>query len=478
MTTVLTVNDIHSWRQAARLCLQQGIAPEKCLWQDQEAAQLDLLGQAAGPTAAGTQTSFSIPPALLHIAEQVACHADPVKWALLYKVLWRLTHGEKHALALTSDPDIRRLMVMTKQVSRDAHKAKAFIRFRSLGAAENGRERFAAWHAPDHNILPLIAPFLQRRFSVMDWTVMTPFQSVSWDGQRLTTGPGVPKELAPPEDAMEEVWRTFYRAIFNPARIKLKMMKQEMPVRYWQTLPETRIIADMLQQAPSRVADMLRHQEGFSTSAADFIPAGHGYHALKAAAAKCEGCPLHCHATQAVFGSGPQSARLMIVGEQPDEEEDLAGQPFAGQAGKLLMEILAEEGIDPSQVYMTNAVKHFKFAQNGPRRVSQSPAAREINACKPWLARERQMVRPQVILGLGLTAAKSLLGHGFRMKDLRGQWFEEGDARVMITHHPSAVLRGADKAQGKGIYSQILSDVRVVKNFLSAENALRQKRQV
>lgn len=470
MTTAMAVHDIKSWREAARTCLQQGIAPEKCVWQDRDAAQMDLLGQAISPPARARPISFSIPSAFLQIAEKVACHSHPAKWDLLYKVLWRLTHGEKHALTLLSDPEIRRLMVMAKQVSRDAHKAKAFIRFRSLGKNENGREQFAAWHAPDHNVLPLIAPFFQRRFGVMDWVIMTPLQSMSWDGQLLVSGPGVTKDNAPQEDAMEEVWRTFYRAIFNPARIKLKMMKQEMPVRYWHTLPETRIIPEMLQEAPARVADMLRHQEGFAKSAADFVPAVRDYTMLKSAAAHCEGCPLHCHAKQTVFGVGPRNARLMIVGEQPGEEEDLSGQPFVGPAGKILTQILAETGIERDQTYMTNAVKHFKFTQKGQRRIHLSPSAREINACKPWLEAERNVIRPKVILGLGLTAAKSLLGHGFKMKDLRGQWFKDGDTHILITYHPAAVLRSVNAVQENEIYSHMLSDIRTVKGFLFTEN--------
>ncbi len=455
---VPAVHDFASWRQAARGYLQAGLKPDDCAWPVHDAGQAGLFApQMPLLLTPHAPKTFTIPPAFMDIAEKVACHVSPEKWHLLYSALWRLTQGEKHVLLLAHDPLIHRLMTMAHQVSRDAHKAKAFVRFRSLGT-DSGREKFAAWHCPDHKILPLVAPFFQRRFGVMDWTIMTPQQSVSWNGRALIYGPGVPKEAAPADDAMEEVWLTFYRAIFNPARIKVKMMKQEMPVRYWHTMPETRIIPDLLQEAPARVEEMLRHQEGFSRSAAQFLPVEKSLAALSIAAKACEGCPLHCHATQTVFGQGREDAPLMIVGEQPGEQEDQSSVPFIGPAGKVLMQALEVAGITRDDVYMTNAVKHFKFTQSGKKRIHQSPNAREINACKPWLEAERTAVKPKIILGLGLTAAKSLLGHGFSMKEQRGKWFEAGDARILVTYHPSAVLRAGSKEQGEEIYRHICAD--------------------
>ncbi len=458
----IVVHDFASWRQTARQALQQGWLPDACLWRDSHADQLDLLGGAGQMQERAVHIparTFNIPAGFLSLAEKVSCHRDSAKWTLLYKVLWRLTHGEPHALALASDTDVHRLNIMAKQVSRDAHKAKAFVRFRSLGMSE-GREQFAAWHCPDHKILPIVAPFFQRRFGVMDWTIMTPDQSVSWDGKSLVFGDGVPKDQAPAEDAMEEVWRTFYRAIFNPARIKIKMMKQEMPVRYWKTLPETRIIAGMLQEAHARVEEMMRHQEGFSRSAAHYLPQDRHLAALAQAARHCEGCPLHCHARQTVFGSGPDNARLMIVGEQPGAREDETGMPFTGPAGQVLMQALEEAGVPRDLVYLTNAVKHFKFTQRGEEKLHQSPNAREVNACKPWLEAEIAAVKPHIILGLGLTAAKSLVGHGFTMKEKRGKWIDAGDSRVLISYHPSSVLRAGTQSEGAEIYGYIRDDLK------------------
>jgi len=458
------VQDLESWREVARGFLQAGIPPELCDWQDADTAQRSLLGvePASTPVSAPAAAQFSIPAAFLPLAQKVACHRDGVKWQLLYRLLWRLTHGERHLLNVASDPDVLRLRTMAHQVSRDAHKAKAFMRFRSVTReveAEGERENFVAWHCPDHKILPLVAPFFMRRFGIMDWAILTPDQSVSWDGQRLTFGPGVPKSQAPSEDAMEEVWRTFYRAIFNPARIKIKMMKQEMPVRYWQTMPETSIIPDMLREAGARVGDMLAHQEGLSRSAEQFLPETRDIAALAAAARNCAGCPLHCHAKNTVFGAGHAGARLMIVGEQPGEQEDDAGIPFIGPAGDVLARAMAAAGAVRDDVYLTNAVKHFKFEQRGEKRIHQSPNAREINACKPWLAAEIEAVKPAVILGLGLTAAKALVGHGFSMKEKRGQWLEVEGRRILITYHPAAVLRAGSPEMAQEIYAYLQRDL-------------------
>jgi len=456
MTVAGGVQNFAGWRRQAREYLSAAVPPAQAAWTDAENPQLGLHEMPASPYSP-SPVAASVPAAFMPLAEKVACHADPEKWSLLYHALWRLTHGEKHLLSLSTDPLVSRLLRMGRQVSRDAHKTKAFVRFRKIGE-EEGRECFVAWHCPDHDVLPLIAPFFQRRFGPMNWAILTPRQSVSWDGDSLQYGPGARVEDAPAEDAMEEAWRVFYRAIFNPARIKLKMMRQEMPVRHWKTMPETAIISDMLREAPLRVADMLKHQEGFSKSAADFIPPGADMAALAAAAKSCAGCPLHCGATQTVFGVGPVTAPLMIVGEQPGEREDAERLPFVGPAGEVLMQVFLDIGFAREQVYMTNAVKHFKFIQRGKKRLHQSPAAREINACKPWLTAERALVKPRVILGLGLTAAKSLLGHGFAMKDQRGKFFDDAGTRIIISYHPSAVLRSTEERQRRDIYEYLRHD--------------------
>ncbi|MEV7686640.1 UdgX family uracil-DNA binding protein [Streptomyces bungoensis] len=204
-------------------------------------------------------------------------------------------------------------------------------------------------------------------------------------------------------------------------------------------------------------------------TAAPFVPAGADLATLRRAAADCRGCPLHRDATQTVFGAGDASARVMLVGEQPGDQEDRRGEPFVGPAGKLLDRVLADAGIDPSQTYVTNAVKHFKFTQAEPRkrRIHKSPTLRETAACAPWLAAELALVEPELIVVLGATAGKALFGSSFRVTDVRGTVLEREihgrPERVVPTVHPSAVLRADDR---EGAYRGLLADLKVAAHAL------------
>jgi uracil-DNA glycosylase family protein len=181
--------------------------------------------------------------------------------------------------------------------------------------------------------------------------------------------------------------------------------------------------------------------------ATPFVPETRSLKALREAAATCRGCPLYGPATQTVFGEGPKRARVMLVGEQPGDQEDLAGRPFVGPAGKLLDRALEEAGIDRRVAYVTNVVKHFKFKERGKRRIHDTPKKSEVNACLPWLREELRLVQPQVLVFLGATAAKSLLGSSFRLTRSRGTDLESDLApHVTATIHPAAILRAPDSA--------------------------------
>lgn len=248
------VTDFNDWREKARNFLAMQIAPRDAQWQDKNHSHSSLFNK---PLAVKADKSVSVPKEFLPFAKIIACHSDPIKWSLLYECLWRLTHGEKNLLRISTDPLIRKLDLFSKAVRRDAHKAKAFVRFREY-QNDDDTSHFIAWHNPDHDVLPLVADFFRRRFSIMQWTIMTPFNTAHWDGEHLKFLEGVPVYQHPQEDDMENFWQTYYRSTFNPARVKLKMMRQEMPVRYWKTMPETQIISSMLQQAEKRVENMMR----------------------------------------------------------------------------------------------------------------------------------------------------------------------------------------------------------------------------
>ena len=184
-------------------------------------------------------------------------------------------------------------------------------------------------------------------------------------------------------------------------------------------------------------------------SAADFVPPSPSLASLRSAAAGCTACHLHELGTQTVFGDGPSSAEIVLVGEQPGDQEDVAGEPFVGPAGRLLDRALEAAGIDRSAVYVTNTVKHFKWtpSPNGKRRIHAKPDAREVAACKPWLEAELAVLRPKLVIALGATAAQALLGRSFKVTQHRGEVFDLPPAsRVTATIHPSAILRspGAD----------------------------------
>ncbi|GHF59739.1 uracil-DNA glycosylase [Streptomyces mashuensis] len=209
--------------------------------------------------------------------------------------------------------------------------------------------------------------------------------------------------------------------------------------------------------------------------AGPYVPRGAGLDALREAAHGCRGCPLHRDATQSVFGSGDASARLVLVGEQPGDQEDRKGLPFVGPAGGVLMRAVDEAGIDPTETYVTNAVKHFKFepAPRGKRRIHKTPGLREIGACKPWLVAELQLIDPEVVVALGATAGKALYGSSFRVSQQRGVALPmpaldggaAGEGVLVATIHPSAVLR-ADDADRAAMYAGLVADLRVAARLL------------
>lgn len=211
-------------------------------------------------------------------------------------------------------------------------------------------------------------------------------------------------------------------------------------------------------------------QCSFTGSAADFFPRKISLSTLAKAAARCQGCPLYCRATHVVFGEGALSAKLMLIGEQPGDQEDLAGRPFVGPAGRLLDDSLAAAGLDRTHLYITNAVKHFKWtspahssspARRGKRRLHAKPTWTEIVACRPWLEQELQLVRPSFIVTLGATAAQSLLGKTFRLTQHRGEWNDSSHGPILATVHPSSLLRMPDEFARREARAQFVADLRL-----------------
>ena len=198
-------------------------------------------------------------------------------------------------------------------------------------------------------------------------------------------------------------------------------------------------------------------------TAAAFLPKKRNLKSLEKAASRCEGCPLFANATQTVFGAGPASARVIMIGEQPGDREDQEGEPFVGPAGKLLDKVLAEVGVPRKEVYVTNAVKHFKWTPRGTRRLHAKPSSREIFACRPWLEAEMEAIEPDIIVLLGATAAQALLGPKFRITKQRGQPVEsDWSPWTLATYHPSALLRAMTLPDGEQMLDDFKADLRLV----------------
>lgn len=418
---IVAAPDFAAWRGAARALLAAEISPADVFFGDGTAPGL-FAADELPPVPAGA--AFEVPRAFVALAESVGCHRDPQRWDRLYRALWRLTRGEPHLLDLATDDDVAWLLRAEKSVRRDTHKMKAFVRFRKVG------EHFVAWHRPDHRIVRRVAPFFRRRFPEMHWSILTPDESVTWNGEELHFGPGVPAKDAPPPDVLEGMWKTYYRATFNPARIKLKAMKRELPVRHWATLPETAIIPDLLAAAADRVSAMVAHTEG-TQSAAEFLPAARGIDSLRAAARACTACGLCGPNRPVAFGTGPTDARIVLVGDQPDT---------SGAAYELLDAALTEAGIDRAAVYRTTAVKQIAFAETDVRE-PRRPNAREAGGCRPWLLAELAALRPVVVVCLGPLAAGAVLGPLFRFIERRGEVLETGGTTAIATHHPVTISR-------------------------------------
>jgi DNA polymerase len=512
MLHLSTHRDFNRWRMLAREMLHRQVPPDRILWSD-EASEGLLLGEATTEAPQATEGNLSVPRAFLDIAQSVSCHRDSDRWNLLYRSLWRLTHGEANLLERAADDDTHRLNAMERAVRRDAHKMTAFVRFRLVRSEEG--ERYVAWHRPEHFIVRRTAPFFARRFATLHWTILTPDDSATWDGKELSFGLGVPRWAAPADDELEGMWRTYYANIFNPARIKIRAMKRELPVRHWSTLPETQLIPDLLAEAPGRVSEMIRkarqaakpstsrslpgHGGGLfdqpgpdseakagkpkkahgratpDWGAEKFIPATLKLPVLAKASKECRGCDLCEVGTQTVFGEGPKDALVMFVGEQPGDQEDRAGKPFVGPAGQLLDRVLEEVGVMRDECYVTNAVKHFKWEPRGTKRIHAKPSAREVAACRPWLETEIKAIQPPMLVCLGSTAAQSLLGRDFRVTKSRGEPMESEWAKwTMATVHPSSLLRMPDEAARKEAYQLFTRDLMLVakqiKKLKSARN--------
>jgi DNA polymerase len=454
-----TPDDFDGWRDAARALAGASVAPNDVAWHITGDGS-DLFSETAIASAPVKDAAFPVPRGFVALARMAACHSDPERFALLYALLLRV-RAKPATFADQADPLVRRIDTLARAVRRDIHKMHAFLRFREV-PGEDAVSRFVAWFEPDHHIARATAGFFVDRFTTMRWSILTPALSLHWDGKQLCEGPGAVRADAPAGDPVEETWKRYYAAIFNPARLKVQAMLKEMPRKYWANMPETALLGNLIAGARSREMAMVdRSNEKMGKKADSTQSLEKMWAALKREAQGCARCDLHRCATQTVFGEGPVDAKLIFVGEQPGDQEDLAGRAFVGPAGQMFDRALADAGIDRAHTYVTNAVKHFKFEQRGKRRLHARPNAGEIQACRWWLNQERALIRPSLTVALGATAAHALLGRATSIASVRGTPQAALDGgETWVTVHPSFLLRVPENKDAE--YARFVQDLAAI----------------
>ncbi len=483
--------DFEGWRDAARNCLTQGVAPEHLEWRvGQEstglfdtpervtdAAQSRQADQALSdhPPSEFASKQYKVPRDFIELCRKAILHSDPARFGLLYRLLWRLQQEPK-LLQVSFDADVARVQAMVKAIRRDLHKMKAFVRFREI-EMDGEESEFVAWFEPSHHIVQASAPFFTGRFTNMRWSILTPEICMHWDGEKLGYSAGASKADAPAEDDGEELWRSYYRSIFNPARLKVSAMQAQMPKKYWRNLPEAPLIAELIANSTQRMDSMIeapptepqRKIPKYVAPRQNIQPVTNAGETQAMAALRhlnvqmlALDFPLAVHATQAVLGTGTVPASIMLLGEQPGEQEDLAGKPFIGPAGKLLDEALQEAGVQRQALYVTNTLKHYKFKLQGTRRVRMLPGVDDIRTYLPWLQGEITIVQPQVVVALGTVAAHAITGTATEMEANRGKQFALADGRqALVTYHPSYVLRSKDISEKQQRYHKLVADLKL-----------------
>ena len=328
-------------------------------------------------------------------------------------------------------------------------------------------ERFVAWFEPEHHILRRAAPFFIGRFAAMRWSILTPDGSLHWDGGTLDIGPGMRREDAPDEDSLEEAWRRYYAATFNPARANPAMMRAEMPKRYWRNLPEAGLIPELLDGAPARTRAMIAAtaeapRKAIPAPAAAPSPAppapwpGWRRTSPPAGAARCT-----ARRPSRSSAKGRRTHRSSSSASSRATRRTSPAGPSSARPARCSTGPWPRPGSTAPAIYVTNAVKHFKYEVRGKRRIHQRPNSGEVEACRWWVERELALLRPRLAVALGATAARSLSGHAGPLSALRGRPLRfRDDLPGLVTIHPSYLLRLPDPAAQEAEHRRFVAELR------------------
>jgi DNA polymerase len=406
--TLAHQTDWTGWRRATRAFVLAGVEPEDLTW---------TVG-GDGDTPPEVDGGFTLSRALVSLTAQTFQAREPERFGLLYSLVWR---AHQHGLAL-SDPD-----------DLDLRLARRWA-----------LATLAGWYEPDHFVLEANARLLARRHPAHGFTIVTPDGTAHRDTGGLRFGAGL--KHPGDDETLLAWWDTHRQAILAAANDGGGLPEAE-------SLDE---VPRPPEQAPLGPVVLAASQ----TSAT---------RRLAQEARGCERCALCGAATQTVFGEGPSDARVMFIGEQPGDQEDVIGRPFVGPAGQLLDVALEEAGIDRRRTYVTNAVKHFKFTPRGRRRVHQSPSPEEIDICRFWLDAERSAVNPTLLVLLGGSAARAVLGRPVAVTRERGRPFRLPDGTAaLLTVHPAYLLRQPDETAYAREYAGFVADLRIVRDLISS----------
>jgi uracil-DNA glycosylase len=422
--------DWDGWRKAARSLVLAGVAPDQVRWSvrshDEEGEPLQ---EETG--------SFGVSRALIALASLAIQARDPGRFDLLYRLLSRANAGER-VLEKGNDPEVKRAQGLAFAVRAEAHRMRTQVRY--LPVPEGNRTRYLGWYEPAQFVLEANAQLIASRSPDLVFSILTPDGGAHWDGAELRFSTGVDRKAIADDDALQSWWRRHHPALLRDARLGT-------------AIPE----AEALHEAP-RPPD----RPPLGPVVLPLEPDPPLQEAMHEAS-DCRRCHLYGPATQTVFGEGPAHASVIFVGEQPGDQEDVIGRPFVGPAGQIMDRAMEEAGIDRRTVYITNAVKHFKFEPRGKRRIHKTPETPEIQACRFWLDVELVRLRPKLVVAMGGTAARAVLGRAVTITRERGRPIELPDGQAaFVTVHPSFLLRVPDEDAKAREYRAFVADLRKI----------------
>jgi DNA polymerase len=420
--------DWDGWRKATRSMVLANVPPDEVRWSvrshDEE-----------GDPLREEQGSFGVSKALVSLASLAIQAREPGRFGLLYRLVWRANAGER-VLEKATDADAGHARGLAFAVRAEAHRMRTQIRY--LPIEDNGGTRFLGWYEPAHYVVEANAQLIARRFPDHAFSILTPDGGTHWDGRELRFSAGVARSAVHDDAALRSWWHAHHAGLLRRARIGTSVPPAEELDEAPRPPDRPALGAVVLPLAPDAPLQDAMHE-----------------------ASDCRRCPLWEPATQTVFGEGPAHARVVFVGEQPGDQEDVIGRPFVGPAGQIMDRAMEEAGLDRRTVYITNAVKHFKFEPRG--RIHKTPEAPEIRACRFWLDVELVRLQPKLVVAMGGTAARAVLGRAVTITRERGRPIELGNGQTaFVTVHPSFLLRLPDEDAKAREYRAFVADLRKV----------------